>query len=214
MENKATLKRGQYLLISALSLLFVGIIYAWPLFRDPLVNDFAWSTSQMALNFTITICAFCIGGILSGLVIRKIGPRPVLLTAAAATCLSFIASSLINGSLLHLYLSYGVLGGIGIGLAYNALISTTNAWFPDRKGLSSGIQMMAFGGSTLILGNIANSFVIPSFGWQTTYIIIGILLGFVLLLASFLQKFPPAGTAFPAPKAVKAKQSELIEEKA
>jgi OFA family oxalate/formate antiporter-like MFS transporter len=213
MENKTPLKRWPYLLVSAFSLLFVGIIYAWSILKNPLAEAFGWSAAQMALNFTITMCSFCLGGIFSGLIIRKIGPRPVLLTAAAATCLSFIASSLIDGSILHLYLSYGVLGGIGIGLAYNALISTTNAWFPDRKGLSSGIQMMAFGGSTLILGNIAGFFVIPNFGWQTTYIMIGIMLGIVLLLASFLQKFPAPGTAFPAPKAVKAKQGEVLEEK-
>jgi OFA family oxalate/formate antiporter-like MFS transporter len=211
MENK-TLTRWPYLLVSALSLLFAGIIYAWSILKNPLAEEFGWAASELALNFTITMCAFCLGGILSGLVIRRVGPRPVLLTAAAATCLSFIASSMVSGSLLHLYLSYGVLGGLGIGLAYNALISTTNAWFPDRKGLCSGVQMMAFGGSTLILGNLANFFVIPRFGWQATYVIIGVMLGIVLCVAAFLQKFPPKETVFPAPKASKAVQGEALEE--
>jgi OFA family oxalate/formate antiporter-like MFS transporter len=231
MENQTpTLTRWPYLLVSALSLLFVGIIYAWSILNVPLAEQYGLepSDTKMAWNFTILISAFCLGGILSGLIIRKVGAKPILLAAAVSTCLSFVLSSRISGSsILHLYLSYGVLGGIGIGLAYNALISTTNAWFPDRKGLCSGIQMMAFGGSALILGNIADCLIdgenfilggvakalhIPVIGWQPTFVAIGIMLGIVLLISAFLQKFPPQDTAFPAPRATKAKQGEAPKE--
>jgi OFA family oxalate/formate antiporter-like MFS transporter len=213
MENK-TLTRWPYLLVSALSLLFAGIIYAWSILKNPLAEEFGWAASELALNFTITMCAFCLGGILSGQVIRRIGAKPVLLAAAATTCVSFVLSAGLSGSsIVHLYLSYGALGGIGIGLAYNALISTTNAWFPDRKGLCSGVQMMAFGGSTLILGNVVSYlFGLSSFGWRPTFVMVGIMLGAVLLVAAFWQKFPPKDTVFPAAKAGKAKQGEDLPE--
>lgn len=94
-----------------------------------------------------------------------------------------------------LYLTYGVLTGLGIGIAYNVVIGTVSAWFPDQKGLCSGCLMMGFGASSLILGNAADALFKSAFGWRTTYIILGASICIVLLLAGFLLKKPDTGSS-------------------
>ncbi len=197
--------RWHYLLIGALSMLFAGIIYAWSILKTPFSVEFGWSVSQLALNFTLTMCFFCLGGIVSGILTRKTSPRVTGIAAALIVCLGFFMVSNISGqNILMLYISYGVLCGLGIGMAYNVFISVTNAWFPDKKGTCSGILMMSFGTSTLVLGNVAAYlFQAENIGWRTTYMILGIVIGGILLFSSFFLKIPPQGTEFPQPKANK-----------
>ena len=193
--------RTRYLIVSTISMLFAGIIYAWSILKSPLGEEFGWTPSMLALNFTITISFFCIGGLISGLALRRISLNYVLIAAAVLVSLGFILSSVISGQIILLYLFYGILAGTGIGIAYNALLSATNSWFPDKKGLSSGVQMMAFGASSLVLGNIAGALIeLPSFGWRNTFIVLGVSTGIVLLAASFIIKFPDKDTVLPAPK--------------
>ena len=122
-------------------------------------------------------------------------------------------ASLLDGSnILMLYLSYGVLSGLGIGIAYNAVISTVNAWFPDKKGLCSGCLMMGFGASALVLGNVADSLMKNDLiGWRTTYVILGLAIGVVLVIAALLLKKPGADVVLPQPKVAKAAGSEAFE---
>ena len=87
-----------------------------------------------------------------------------------------------------LYITYGVLAGLGIGVAYNVVIATVSAWFPDKKGLCSGCLMMGFGASALLLGNLADAMFKSSLGWRTTYIVLGVGIFVVMLIASFLIK--------------------------
>jgi OFA family oxalate/formate antiporter-like MFS transporter len=121
-----------------------------------------------------------------------------LLIAAISSCGGFVITSRLSGQLGLLYLSYGVLSGSGIGMAYNVLISSAGAWFPDKKGFCTGALMMGFGSSALILGNIAGAMIdAPSIGWRSTYFVFGILIGAVLLIAAFVMRFPPQGTELP-----------------
>jgi OFA family oxalate/formate antiporter-like MFS transporter len=83
-------------------------------------------------------------------------------------------------------------------MAYNVLIASTGAWFPDKKGFCTGALMMGFGSSALVLGNIAGAMIgNPSIGWRSTYLVFGILIGAVLLIAAFVMRFPPQGTELP-----------------
>jgi len=122
-------------------------------------------------------------------------------------------ASLLDGSnIVLLYLSYGVLAGLGIGIAYNAVISTVNAWFPDKKGLCSGCLMMGFGASSLVIGNLMSSFM-DSMGWETAYMLLGGALGVVLLVTALVLRKPDENTVLPAPKAKKAAKEEAFEAK-
>ena len=79
-----------------------------------------------------------------------------------------------------------------IGIAYNCIISTINGWFPDKKGLATGVLMMGFGASTLVLGSAADVMILnPALGWRGAFRIIGVSLGVVLALAAFLLRKAP-----------------------
>jgi OFA family oxalate/formate antiporter-like MFS transporter len=104
-----------------------------------------------------------------------------------------------------------VLAGLGIGIAYNVVIATVSAWFPDKKGLCSGCLMMGFGASALVLGNVADSLMKNELiGWRTTYVILGLAIGVVLVIAALLLKKPGADVVLPQPKAAKAAGGEAF----
>ena len=191
--------RWHYLIIGSLSMLFSGIIYAWSILKTPFSDEFGWTASQLALNFTLIMCFFCMGGMVAGMLIKKNSPRVIVIVSAILACAgSILVSGMSGRNILMLYISYGFLCGSGIGMAYNVIIATVNSWFPDKKGTSSGILMMSFGASTLILGNIASyMFRADNIGWRTTYMILGMATGATLLVAAFLLRFPPASVQLP-----------------
>jgi OFA family oxalate/formate antiporter-like MFS transporter len=198
MHAAVKITRWPYLVAGVVSMLFTGIIYAWSILKAPLGEAFGWTPAQLAFNFTLTMCFFCFGGMISGVLTKRSSPRIVLIIASVFSCVGFVITSRLTGQLVLLYLSYGILSGLGIGMAYNVLIFSIGAWFPDKKGLCSGVLMMGFGSSALVLGNIAGIMIgAPSIGWRSTYFIFGILMGAVLLIAAFIIRFPSQGTEFP-----------------
>lgn len=215
MKNKATpagtrLNRWGYLIAGFFSMLFAGVIYAWSILKAPLAASFGWTPSALALNFTITMCFFCGGGILSGMISKKVSPRTSALYGAVLAAAGFILASRISGeNILMLYLSYGCLAGVGIGMAYNSVVSTVSAWFPDRKGVCSGVLMMGFGMSSLVLGTFAGKMMeTEGIGWRGTYLILGCAIGLVLLLTALILRLPDENTALPQPKATAGKAGE------
>lgn len=188
---------------------FTGIIYAWSILKVPLQEEFSWSASQLALNYTLMMCMFCIGGIISGVCLSKISLKLILTAAGILSCAGFIIASGIEADGLgKLYLSYGILSGLGIGIGYNAIVSVVSEWFPDKKGTSSGILMMSFGASALIFGNIANYMISSSVGWRNTFKTLGILIGITLLLAAVVMRHPDEEDQIPK-KAAGTAEAEL-----
>ena len=201
MKNNHLNQRWLYLILGVASMLFAGIIYGWSILKAPF--GAFWTAPQLALNFTITMTCFCLGGFVGAKLSTRFGVRNTLLISGALAFAGFLRTSNLTGnSILLLYLSYGVLSGTGIGIAYNVVISTVNAWFPDKKGLSSGCMMMGFGASSLIIGNLASS-IMEVWGWQSAYRLLGIALGIVLITAALILKKPSEDTILPAPKANK-----------
>ncbi|MBQ6663272.1 MAG: MFS transporter [Firmicutes bacterium] len=195
-------QRVLYLIVGIVAMLFAGVIYAWSILKAPLAAELGFQTRELALNFTLTMCFFCLGGFLGGQIAKRIGTRPVIIGGGILAGAGFLLSSRLSaGSALPLYLSYGLLAGLGIGIAYVVTISTVSAWFPDKKGLCSGCLMMGFGASTLILGNLASA-LIERLGWRSTYLLLGIAVGIVIVLAGLIVRLPGAGIRLPqaAPK--------------
>ena len=206
--------RWFYLAIGVISMLFAGVLYAWSILKTPLSNEFGWSASQLALNFTIAMSFFCIGGLLGAQISKRAGHKIALMLAGILSALGFILTgALQNSSIIMLYICYGVLAGTGIGIAYNVIIATVSAWFPDKKGLCSGCLMMGFGSSALILGNIANAMFNSDFGWRSTYTFIGIAICVILVLSGILLQKPDSDVVFPEQKGVKVTKSEAFEGK-
>jgi OFA family oxalate/formate antiporter-like MFS transporter len=192
-----TNKRWVYLGTATLTLLFLGLIYAWSIFRTPLGELFPdWSISQMSLTFTISMIFFCLGGFAGGIMSKKSSVRVRFLISAVMLFIGFFAVSMLkpenpSGSLTMLYIFYGVFGGGGVGFAYNTVIGTLNKWFPDKVGLASGIMLMGFGLGGLVLGSVVNS-MIGSMGILPVFKVLGIVIAVICAAAAFIIKAPTA----------------------
>jgi OFA family oxalate/formate antiporter-like MFS transporter len=157
MENnkaKSSGYRWVELVLGTIILLVLGSLYAWSTYRGTLVSEFGWSISSAQLTFSISMMTFCLGGLASGIISGKTGPRiPMIISALLMFAGLFISSHI--SSLAGLYIAYGVLYGFGVGLGYNAIMGTIVKWFPDKTGLASGVLLMGFGISSLVVGKAA-----------------------------------------------------------
>lgn len=190
-------KRWIYLGMGTLTLLFLGLIYAWSIFRTPIGELFPdWSISQLSLTFTISMIFFCLGGFAGGVLSKRMSIKTRMLISAVMLLIGFFTVSTIKtdspgASLTMLYIFYGVFGGGGVGVAYNGVIGTLNKWFPDKVGLASGIMLMGFGLGGLVLGSVVNS-MIGSMGILLVFRILGIVICIICVLAAFIIKAPGA----------------------
>lgn len=199
-QKEANTLKWIYLICGAAGMLMIGVIYAWSILKAPLEAEFGWPVSGLALNFTLTLCFFCVGGVLGSTLSGRTSPRVTLLAAGICVCVGFGVCSRMSGdSIFVLYAAYGGLGGAGIGMANNAIVSMCNSWFPDRRGMSTGVLMMCFGLSSLFLGKAASALMEnPAVGWRTTYMAIGVMIAAVLIPLAFIlspRVEPPASAA-------------------
>ena len=212
-NTKAPTIRWFYLTIGILSMLFAGILYSWSILKAPLADAFGWNASQLTMNFTLTMCFFCLGGVGGGLLARRLGTRLTSALGGALACIGFVLTARLDGSSLPmLYLSYGVITATGIGFAYNVVLSTVQAWFPDKKGTCSGALLMGFGASSLVLGSLADALIQnPAVGWRAAFLCLGVAIGIVLVAAALLIRLPAPGTVLPQPKAAANRVQEDFE---
>lgn len=213
MKIKNTIKnRARMLVVGVFAMLFAGIIYAWSILKVPFAQELAYDPSLLALNFTLTMCFFCIGGLVSSFLVKRYGTKPMIVLSGVFAGLGFIMTSLLSATTpILLFVTYAFLAGLGIGMAYIIIISTVNAWFPDRRGLSSGALMMGFGASSLVLGNLADALFTSSLGWRWTYVIIGIAIALVIALSALFIEKPNEDANLPAPKMATRKREEKFE---
>lgn len=204
--------RWLYMAVGVIAMLFAGVLYAWSILKAPLGSEFGWKASELALNFTLAMSSFCIGGLLGSNLSKRAGHSAALVSAGVLSAAGFVlTAALRDAGVWMLYITYGVLAGLGIGIAYNVVIATVSAWFPDKKGLCSGCLMMGFGASALILGNAADALFKSSLGWRSTYVILGAAICAVLLLAALLLKKPDGKTELPQSKNIKTVGAENLE---
>ena len=214
MSSKTNLnKRWLFLGVGVFTMLFSGVLYAWSILKIPFKEVFGWSDKSLALNFTLTMCFFCLGAFFGSLICKRIGPKITLIIAGLLVGVGFISTGFLNPEFPYLlYVTYALLAGTGIGISYNVVVSTVNSWFPDKKGLCSGCLMMGFGISTLLLGNVVSSlFENENVGWSKAYIILGTVVGVVIIIAGIILKKPSADIVFPQPKAKKSTKKESFE---
>ena len=206
-------KRYFYLVTGVFAMLFSGVLYAWSILKIPFREVFSWSDSSLALNFTLTMCFFCLGAFFGSQLCKKLGVKITLFISSLLVGAGFVITGFLNSNLLFLlFISYAILAGTGIGISYNVVVSTVTAWFPDKKGFCSGCLMMGFGISTLMLGNvISKMFENESIGWGKAYIILGVVIAVAIAVAAFILKRPDADTVLPQPKARKSTKKEAFE---
>ena len=212
MSSTNISKRWLFLIVGVITMLFAGILYAWSILKVPFFEELGYENSALALNYTLTMCFFCIGGLVSGILVRKIGTKFTIMFSGILAGLGFFLCSLLTiNNVFLLYLAYAFMGGMGIGMAYISIISGVNAWFPDKRGISFGALMMGFGASSLFLGKLVDAMFNSDIGWRNAYMIIGASLGIILVISSFIIRQPDASVILPAPKKKGAKFEENFE---
>lgn len=170
----------------------LGAVYAWSVFRIPLAKQFHWSIADVTLTFTIAIFVLGISAFFGGLWLNKAGPRVVALTGGFLYGVGVFLASFSAYKLWWLYLSYGVIGGVGLGFGYIVPIAVLVKWFPDRRGLITGIAVGGFGAGALVTAPVASR-LIQSVGVLPTFAYLGIAYLIVTMSSGYFMQNPPDG---------------------
>ena len=182
-------KRWLVVIAGLLIIVCLGVAYAWGIFLLPISKEFGWTRASVSLAVSILLLTFSLFMAVGGLCEKKIGPGKTATAGGILVCAGWILASFTK-SLPWLYMTYGVLTGIGTGLSYLPAISTGIKWFPDRKGLVTGIIIFGFGFGSAFLAPAGTKLII-NYGWRTTMLIYGIVFGTVISASSFFLKVPP-----------------------
>ena len=170
----------------------LGAVYAWSVFREALTQQYGASVSAVNFTFSITILALGFAAFFGGLWMGRSGPRIVAITAGILYGAGILLASLAQGSLTVLYLTYGLIAGVGIGLGYIVPVATLIKWFPDKRGFITGVAVAGFGGGAFVTAFIAKALV-SSVGVFTTFTILGIVYLVMVVGAALFMKNPPEG---------------------
>ena len=201
--------------------LSIGQVYAFSVFKNPLlalkaVGGSSWNLKEVGYIFSIAIAVLGLSAALFGKWLEAAGPRKAMFAAASCFGSGFLiaAAGASMHSLALIYLGYGVIGGIGLGLGYISPVSTLIKWFPDRPGLATGLAIMGFGGGAMIgspLGTALMAFY-KAGGHQpiaATWVTMGVLYFLFMMLGVFTVRVPRPGWK-PAGWSPKPNQSALI----
>ncbi|MEM5340813.1 L-lactate MFS transporter [Paraburkholderia azotifigens] len=187
--------------------LCIGQAYAFSVFNGPLTKVIGitqsapddWSLTALGWIFSLAIVFLGLSAAFAGKWLEKVGPRRTMFTAACCFGGGFIVSAI--GVWIHqialLYLGYGVLGGIGLGLGYVSPVSTLIRWFPDRRGMATGMAIMGFGGGAMIAAPLSVALMnhfksATSIGVAETFIVLGIAYFISMTIGSLAIRVPPA----------------------
>ncbi len=169
----------------------LGAVYAWSVFRIPLTKQFGWSIPDVTLTFTIAIFVLGFASFFGGLWLNKKGPRVVAMTAGVLYGTGVFLASFSAHRLWWLYVSYGLIGGTGLGLGYIVPVAVLVKWFPDRRGLITGIAVGGFGAGALVTAPVATR-LIQSVGVLKTFAYLGIAYLILTVIAGSFMQNPPA----------------------
>jgi OFA family oxalate/formate antiporter-like MFS transporter len=184
----------------------LGAIYAWSVFRKPLEAELGISPTQASLPFSIVLIFFALATILGGRLQDKLGPRIVAILGGVLLAIGMLLASA-SRDITMLVLSYGVVSGIGIGFAYVCPISAGVKWFPDKRGLITGLAVAGFGAGGFFIAPLAAGFIsgtpykllgaslfgLPQLGIFKTFLALGIAYLVLIVLGGLILRNPPAG---------------------
>lgn len=175
----------------------LGTVYAWSFFQKPVMDANNWTNSEAAWAFSLAIFSLGLAAAWGGINLPKFGPRKLAMTGGFLFSLGYLiaAYALSIKSLGLLYVGYGVIGGIGLGLGYVTPVATAAKWFPDKKGFITGMVVMGFGFGALIMAKILAPIFMSMTGGNLVLVFsyVGTVMFFITLPAGYYMINPPAG---------------------
>ena len=179
--------------------LSIGQVYAFSVFKEPLVEHFDTTLTPIGWIFSIGILMLGLSAALFGTWVERSGPRKAMFVAACCWGTGFLVAALgvATDQLWVVYLGYGVIGGIGLGIGYISPVSTLIKWFPDRPGMATGLAIMGFGGGALIAAPLSNKLLEvfasqPADAIAPAFVTLGIVYFVVMMLGAFTVRLPAA----------------------
>jgi len=170
----------------------LGAVYAWSVFREALAEQYGTSVTAVNTTFSITILALGCAAFFGGLWMGQSGPRIVAISAGVLYGVGVFLASFAGNSLVLLYLTYGLIAGVGIGLGYIVPVATLIKWFPDKRGFITGVAVAGFGGGAFVTAFIAKALV-SSVGVFSTFSILGVIYLIMVVGAALFMRNPPEG---------------------
>ena len=183
--------QGRWFLIplGMMLLLCLGSVYSWSIFRTPLENELGMSATQSLLPYTTALVFYAALMPIAGFYIPRIGTRLTAAIGGIVVGLGYILASFAT-QVSTLVLTYGVIAGTGVGIAYGVPMVVASRWFPDKKGLAVGLTIVGFGLSPLITAPLANQ-LIEAYTVRPTLRILGIAFMVIILALALTMKLPP-----------------------
>lgn len=195
MENKLFLSkslksnlRWAYLFLGIIIMISFGTVYSWSIFRIPVEKAFNVGSTQSGLPYMTSLAFYALFMMITGRFLERYSPRAIVLTGAILLSLGWILSSFTT-NIYALTITYGVIGGAGVGIAYGVPMAIVAKWFPDKKGFASGVVLLGFGVSPLITAPLAG-YLIQVFGVMRVFLILGISFGIIIPIFALPFKYP------------------------
>ena len=187
--EKSKNRQGVTVLIAGAALqLFLGILYVWSVFVGPVSEALNWGVDQVKLTSSFMLCFFVIGIFFGGKLMAKIGSQTTVLIGGLMLAFGMLATAFIPVQYPWLiYVTYGIIGGFGVGAGYNSIISAAQKWFPKNRGFATGFSVCAFGFSTVIFAPLIENCIKIMELKNTLMLLAGIFLVMVLALFSFIK---------------------------
>ncbi len=180
--------------------LSIGQVYAFSVFKEPLVAHFDTKLTPISVIFSIAIVMLGLSAAFGGTWVERSGPRKAMFLAGCCWAVGFVVAALgvAVDQLWLVYLGYGVIGGIGLGIGYISPVSTLIKWFPDRPGLATGLAIMGFGGGALIASPLSKALLdayadTPADAIAPAFLTLGAIYFVVMMLGAFTVRVPAEG---------------------
>ncbi len=195
MKEQVREKNRWFIVLAAMGIhICIGSVYAWSVYVNPIKSAMQWTLTDVTITFSVAIFFLGLSAALLGKFVEEKGPRVAATLAAVLFGFGTMGSgvAIMMESKMLLYLTYGILGGTGLGIGYISPVSTLVKWFPDRRGMATGLAIMGFGFASAISGP-AIKLLIDEVGISSTFYILGAIYFVVMLASAQYLSTPPEG---------------------
>lgn len=209
------MNRGLVVVGAILIQLALGAIYAWSVFTPSLIAE-GWTKANTQWVFAIGLASFAVFMVFSGKRLNTFGPQKLTIIGGVILGVGYLLAGLFGGSsFIALLLLIGLVGGAGIGIAYVVPIAVGMRWFPDKKGMITGLAVAGFGFGAMLWVKLAGSWghLIENMGLSSTFMVYGIAFAAMVIIGGLWMKFPPAGWKPKGFEVAESTTSEVKEDK-
>lgn len=192
-----TNKRYVVLTAGMIIQLCAGVIYMWAVFKDPVSVYLERSSNDIALVSSVMLSSFVLGILFGGVLQDRYGPQLITLAGSLIMSSGILATSFVTSDFASLiFLTYGAIGGLGVGMVYLCTVTCVQKWFPDKRGFATGAMVGSFGFSLVIFTPLA-TYLLEEMGVPLTFRILGSLFMIICIISSLILVNPPEGFAAP-----------------